>query len=203
MEIIRDYHRQHIYHTSLITYNMTCTSDRHAGVVYHQKGLASANDQGKDKHVMEAFTLYSEVRVIMVWSFLSQHWSHVHFSHHADMQELPEIVGALSRLIGEVQEDIKHNKDVWNRVFVRWDGQSEVKALTFFLPSVDIFDPCKQMYPIKVDHRCVPFRFFGFMLPVLHRQWFLLLQSLMCFIITIVLCRWMYSLSSIRSSTPW
>lgn len=35
------------------------------------------------------------------------------------LQDLLEIVGALSRLIGEVQEDINHNKDIWNRVFVR------------------------------------------------------------------------------------
>lgn len=41
------------------------------------------------------------------------------FLHHVDIQDLLEIVGALSRLIGEVQEDIKHNKDIWNRVFVR------------------------------------------------------------------------------------
>lgn len=41
------------------------------------------------------------------------------FFHHADTQDLSEIVNALSRLIREVQEDIKHNKDVWNRVFVR------------------------------------------------------------------------------------
>lgn len=34
-------------------------------------------------------------------------------------QELSEIVSALTKLIGEVQEDIKHNKDVYNRVFVR------------------------------------------------------------------------------------
>ncbi|XP_054454454.1 protein unc-13 homolog D [Anoplopoma fimbria] len=32
-------------------------------------------------------------------------------------KDLSEIVSALSRLIGEVQEDIKHNKDAWNRVF--------------------------------------------------------------------------------------
>ncbi|KAK1881404.1 Protein unc-13 like D [Dissostichus eleginoides] len=32
--------------------------------------------------------------------------------------DLSEIVSALSRLIAEVQEDIKHNKDAWNRVFV-------------------------------------------------------------------------------------
>ncbi|KAM9425116.1 protein unc-13 homolog D [Pholidichthys leucotaenia] len=38
--------------------------------------------------------------------------------HQPMTKELPEIGSALSRLIGEVQEDIKHNKDVWNRVFV-------------------------------------------------------------------------------------
>lgn len=41
------------------------------------------------------------------------------FLHNADTQDRSEIVNALSRLIGEVQEDVKHNKDVWNRVFVR------------------------------------------------------------------------------------
>lgn len=41
------------------------------------------------------------------------------FLHHIDIQDLSEIVSALFRLIQEVQEDIKHNKDVWNRVFVR------------------------------------------------------------------------------------
>lgn len=41
------------------------------------------------------------------------------FLHHAGIQDLSEIVNALSRLIREVQEDIKNNKDVWNRVFVR------------------------------------------------------------------------------------
>lgn len=39
--------------------------------------------------------------------------------HPADSQDRPDIVNALCRLIGEVQEDIKNNKDVWNRVFVR------------------------------------------------------------------------------------
>ncbi|XP_028263625.1 protein unc-13 homolog D isoform X2 [Parambassis ranga] len=38
--------------------------------------------------------------------------------HQPMTKELSEIVSALSRLIGEVQQDIKHNKDVWNRVFV-------------------------------------------------------------------------------------
>lgn len=37
-----------------------------------------------------------------------------------------EIGSALSRLIMEVQEDIKHNKDVWNRVFVRQGAQSNI-----------------------------------------------------------------------------
>lgn len=44
---------------------------------------------------------------------------HLLFLHYAVTQDLSEIGSALSRLIGEVQEDIKHNKDVWNRVFVR------------------------------------------------------------------------------------
>ncbi|XP_005721942.1 protein unc-13 homolog D [Pundamilia nyererei] len=38
--------------------------------------------------------------------------------HQPMTKDLSEIGSALSRLIGEVQEDIKHNKDVWNRVFV-------------------------------------------------------------------------------------
>ncbi|XP_055006280.1 protein unc-13 homolog D isoform X3 [Boleophthalmus pectinirostris] len=37
--------------------------------------------------------------------------------HQPMTKELSEIVSALSRLINEVQEDIKHNKDVYNRVF--------------------------------------------------------------------------------------
>lgn len=41
------------------------------------------------------------------------------FLHRAVAQDLSEIVNALSRLIREVQEDIKNNKDVWNRFFVR------------------------------------------------------------------------------------
>ncbi|XP_069563579.1 protein unc-13 homolog D isoform X1 [Brachyistius frenatus] len=39
--------------------------------------------------------------------------------HQPMTKELTEIGSALARLIGEVQEDIKHNKDVWNSVFVR------------------------------------------------------------------------------------
>lgn len=34
-------------------------------------------------------------------------------------QDLLEKVSALSRLIGEVQEDVRLSKDVWNKVFVR------------------------------------------------------------------------------------
>ncbi|KAG7249125.1 hypothetical protein CRUP_021888, partial [Coryphaenoides rupestris] len=34
------------------------------------------------------------------------------------VQDLAEIVGALARLISEVQEDVKNCKTVWNRVFV-------------------------------------------------------------------------------------
>ncbi|XP_035998396.1 protein unc-13 homolog D isoform X2 [Fundulus heteroclitus] len=38
--------------------------------------------------------------------------------HQPMTKELTEIGSALSRLIAEVLEDIKHNKDIWNRVFV-------------------------------------------------------------------------------------
>ncbi|XP_017271621.1 protein unc-13 homolog D isoform X2 [Kryptolebias marmoratus] len=38
--------------------------------------------------------------------------------HQPMTKDLVETGSALSRLIMEVQEDIKHNKDVWNRVFV-------------------------------------------------------------------------------------
>ncbi|KAM8836606.1 protein unc-13 homolog D-like isoform 2-T2 [Spinachia spinachia] len=38
--------------------------------------------------------------------------------HQPMTKDVAEIVSALSRLIGEVQEDIKHNKDAWNRVFL-------------------------------------------------------------------------------------
>uniref|UniRef100_A0A4W5R3S5 Unc-13 homolog D n=1 Tax=Hucho hucho TaxID=62062 RepID=A0A4W5R3S5_9TELE len=38
--------------------------------------------------------------------------------HQPMTKDLTETVSALSRLIGEVQQDIKHNKDSWNRVFV-------------------------------------------------------------------------------------
>ncbi|XP_035468470.2 protein unc-13 homolog D isoform X2 [Scophthalmus maximus] len=49
----------------------------------------------------------------------TQEWFTIKRGLHQPMtKDLLEIVNALSRLIGEVQEDIKHNKDVWNRVFV-------------------------------------------------------------------------------------
>nr|XP_061807192.1 protein unc-13 homolog D-like [Nerophis lumbriciformis] len=38
--------------------------------------------------------------------------------HQPMTKELPEIINALSRLIDEVRDDIKINKDVWNRTFV-------------------------------------------------------------------------------------
>ncbi|XP_034050433.1 protein unc-13 homolog D [Thalassophryne amazonica] len=38
--------------------------------------------------------------------------------HQPMTKDLSEIVSALSRLVVETQQDIKHNKDVWNRVFV-------------------------------------------------------------------------------------
>nr|XP_054592462.1 protein unc-13 homolog D isoform X4 [Nothobranchius furzeri] len=39
--------------------------------------------------------------------------------HQPMTKDLKEIGSALFKLITEVKEDIKHNKDVWNRVFVR------------------------------------------------------------------------------------
>nr|XP_020481010.1 protein unc-13 homolog D isoform X1 [Monopterus albus] len=49
----------------------------------------------------------------------TQEWFAIKKGLHQPMtKDLSEIVNALSGLIGEVQEDIKHNKDVWNRVFV-------------------------------------------------------------------------------------
>ncbi|KAF7643234.1 hypothetical protein LDENG_00242980, partial [Lucifuga dentata] len=49
----------------------------------------------------------------------TQEWFTIKKGLHQPMtKDLSEIVSALSRLIGEVQEDIKHSKDVWNRVFI-------------------------------------------------------------------------------------
>ncbi|XP_062298549.1 protein unc-13 homolog D [Scomber scombrus] len=49
----------------------------------------------------------------------TQEWFIIKKGLHQPMtKDMSEIVNALSRLIGEVQEDVKHNKDVWNRVFV-------------------------------------------------------------------------------------
>ncbi|KAJ7987859.1 hypothetical protein DPEC_G00330930 [Dallia pectoralis] len=49
----------------------------------------------------------------------TQEWFTIKKGLHQPMtKDLTDTVGALSRLIGEVQEDIKHNKDSWNRVFV-------------------------------------------------------------------------------------
>ncbi|XP_070975559.1 protein unc-13 homolog D-like isoform X1 [Oncorhynchus clarkii lewisi] len=49
----------------------------------------------------------------------TQEWFAIKKGLHQPMtKDLTETVSALSRLIGEVQQDIKHNKDSWNRVFV-------------------------------------------------------------------------------------
>uniref|UniRef100_A0A8C7M723 Unc-13 homolog D n=1 Tax=Oncorhynchus kisutch TaxID=8019 RepID=A0A8C7M723_ONCKI len=49
----------------------------------------------------------------------TQEWFSIKKGLHQPMtKDMTETVSALSRLIGEVQEDIKHNKDSWNRVFV-------------------------------------------------------------------------------------
>ncbi|XP_076855477.1 protein unc-13 homolog D [Brachyhypopomus gauderio] len=49
----------------------------------------------------------------------TEEWFNIKKGLHQPMtKDLMESVSALSRLIGEVQEDIRLNKDVWNRVFV-------------------------------------------------------------------------------------
>uniref|UniRef100_A0A3B5ACK4 Unc-13 homolog D n=1 Tax=Stegastes partitus TaxID=144197 RepID=A0A3B5ACK4_9TELE len=49
----------------------------------------------------------------------TQEWFTIKKGLHQPMtKDLSEIGSALSKLIMEVQEDIKHNKDVWNRVYV-------------------------------------------------------------------------------------
>uniref|UniRef100_A0A3P8TV54 Unc-13 homolog D n=1 Tax=Amphiprion percula TaxID=161767 RepID=A0A3P8TV54_AMPPE len=49
----------------------------------------------------------------------TQEWFTIKKGLHQPMtKDLSEIGRALSRLIMEVQEDVKHNKDIWNRVFV-------------------------------------------------------------------------------------
>lgn len=80
-------------------------------MVHHQKGSAPAHDEGKVQHHPH------DVGIRLTWIIhsIAQHL----FLHHAVTKDLSEIGSALSGLIGEVQEDIKHNKDVWNRVFAR------------------------------------------------------------------------------------
>ncbi|XP_076024017.1 protein unc-13 homolog D [Genypterus blacodes] len=49
----------------------------------------------------------------------TQEWFTIKKGLHQPMtKDQSEIVDALSRLMGEVQEDVKHNKDVWNKVFL-------------------------------------------------------------------------------------
>ncbi|XP_062234924.1 protein unc-13 homolog D [Platichthys flesus] len=63
------------------------------------------------------FELHDEV--IDVIQKGTEEWFTIQKGLHQPMtKDLSEIVVALSRLITKVQEDIKHNKDVWNRVFV-------------------------------------------------------------------------------------
>ncbi|CAB1449037.1 unnamed protein product [Pleuronectes platessa] len=63
------------------------------------------------------FELHDEV--IDVIQKGTQEWFTIQKGLHQPMtKDLSEIVVGLSRLITKVQEDIKHNKDVWNRVFV-------------------------------------------------------------------------------------
>lgn len=72
-------------------------------MVHHPEGFAPANDKGEPSSLFGAAGPLCG-SLTCVCSLL---------------QDLLEIVGALSRLIAEVQEDINHNKDIWNRVFVR------------------------------------------------------------------------------------
>ncbi|KAM9837405.1 protein unc-13 homolog D [Aulostomus maculatus] len=54
--------------------------------------------------------------------------------HQPMKKELLETVSALSSLIGEVQEDIKHNMDTWNQVFV---SAVQVDAFTVIYQMLD------------------------------------------------------------------
>ncbi|XP_068614263.1 protein unc-13 homolog D-like [Brachionichthys hirsutus] len=54
--------------------------------------------------------------------------------HQPMTKDLSEIVSALASLIREVQEDVKHNKDVWNRVFV---SAVQVDAFTVVYKKLD------------------------------------------------------------------
>ncbi|XP_011616836.1 protein unc-13 homolog D isoform X2 [Takifugu rubripes] len=63
------------------------------------------------------FDLRDEVKEAILTG--TEEWFSIKKGLHQPMtKDLSEIVDALSRFIGEVQEDVKHNKDVWNRVFV-------------------------------------------------------------------------------------
>ncbi|CAL8304632.1 unnamed protein product [Lota lota] len=63
------------------------------------------------------FELHEEVRDAVQAG--TQEWFTIKKGLHQPMtKDLAEIVGALASLIGEVQEDVKNCKTVWNRVFV-------------------------------------------------------------------------------------
>ncbi|XP_072311750.1 protein unc-13 homolog D [Eucyclogobius newberryi] len=65
----------------------------------------------------------------------TEEWFSVKKGLHQPMTKEPsEIVSALSRLINEVQEDIKHNEEVYNRVFV---SAVQVDAITVVYQSFD------------------------------------------------------------------
>uniref|UniRef100_A0A3B1KK43 Unc-13 homolog D n=1 Tax=Astyanax mexicanus TaxID=7994 RepID=A0A3B1KK43_ASTMX len=62
----------------------------------------------------------------------SEEWFNIKKGLHQPMtKDLQDSVGALSRLIGEVQEDIRLSKDVWNRVFVLLGGGCCVPAVCY------------------------------------------------------------------------
>lgn len=72
-------------------------------MVHHPEGFAPANDKGEPSSLFGAAVLLCGCLTCVC----------------SRLQDRLEIVGALSRLIGEMQKDINHNKDTWNRVFVR------------------------------------------------------------------------------------
>ncbi|KAK5850422.1 hypothetical protein PBY51_001305 [Eleginops maclovinus] len=79
------------------------------------------------------FELHDEVSDAILTG--TEEWFTIQKGLHQPMtKDLSEIVSALSRLIAEVQEDIKHNKDTWNRVFV---SAVQVDVFTVIYKSFD------------------------------------------------------------------
>ncbi|MEQ2272570.1 hypothetical protein XENORESO_000765 [Xenotaenia resolanae] len=90
--------------------------------------------------------------------------------HQPMTKDLTEIGSALSRLIVEVQEDIKHNKDIWNRVFVsavqvdvftvvyqKFDSllAKEVKETLFIMDSQMELNLAKSLFPVYLSLQAI------------------------------------------------